>query len=802
MLTQKNICTYIFAILNTFAISVTAQTQEAGTFQFHLEEATIDDVHRGIQSGQITCLGLVESYLNRAVAYNGVTNQLVTSNGQEVEEVAGVLRAGNELEFPTETIEITEILPDFDQYQGKPIEYGRMEPTASDPTVYQQYGMTVGMPNAGQMNALGTLNLRGERSVTCKGDSDLHPSAGPLPTNAHAVCEVFRQYPDALEQAMGLDEEYGTEPDLEKLPMYCIPFSFKDPFDTKDMRTTAAADARYDIDFPSKDHVLVEQLRDKGAIIYAKAVNTEYNGRARAASVGGRNESPVSLPTSMGYQRSSWSGNPSNVYDTTRSASLGSSSGSAAGVSGNLVMCSLCEETSMSCRGPANHNSVALLLPHKSMISFLGAAIGADVYYDRSGVHCRSITDSAKVLDALKDPEDGYYDPRDIWTTVPRVSVLEEGYSQHIVESAEPGSLAGIRIGVIRESMLKFPGVRADEPIVDAAVREIDEVLGDYLGATLVESTDPLWPNDPDVEDMQPSYGDALAELIPIFYPDIIYWLDESNQPAFPEVATKIQRTEYAPGVFHGSGTMEPLDYMIALGTGQEPMPRSLNIRSIQYVGVSNIFRYHFTKYATRRASDWAELGFTETLVDFATLNERSKFWGDDGRAWFKNIEELEDVRRPLGERQGIDERIKLRELLRRLELKVMLENDLDVLVRLHYSLAPGIIGTSPQPQPDGDIRSEIRMGPYAGHTSVLIPAGYVRTAYDPAFTLSEDRQRYIPTNNNTPTTLSEPGAPFSLVFRAEIGREDMILRVASAYEQATKRRVSPPMFPPITGDP
>ena len=144
----------------------------------------------------------------------------------------------------------------------------------------------------------------------------------------------------------------------------------------------------------------------------------------------------------------------------------------------------------MSCRGPANHNSVALLLPHKSMISFLGAAIGADVYYDRSGVHCRSITDSAKVLDALKDPEDGYYDPRDIWTTVPRVSVLEEGYSQHIVESAEPGSLAGIRIGVIRESMLKFPGVRADEPIVDAAVREIDEVLGDYLGATLVESTD------------------------------------------------------------------------------------------------------------------------------------------------------------------------------------------------------------------------------------------------------------------------------------------------------------------------
>jgi len=797
---------FSFSIVGTafgaLAISSAARSQGTDDSQFHLEEATISSVHRAIQEGQLTCLGLVEMYLERAKAYNGVTNQLVTRDGEPVPAVPGVVRASAPVEYPTETVAVTEVLPDFDQYEGPPIEFGRMEPTASDPTVYQQYGMTVGMPNAGQMNALGTLNLRGERSVTCKGNADLHPSAGPLPAGSHAVCEDFRRYPDALEQAMGLDTQYGTDPDLENLPMYCVPFSFKDPFDTKDMRTTAAADARYDIDFPARDHVLVEQLREKGAIIYAKAVNTEYNGRARAASVGGRNEPTMVLPSTLGYQRSSWSGNPSSVYDTTRAASVGSSSGSAAGVSGNMVMCSLCEETSMSCRGPANHNSVALILPHKAMISFLGAAIGADVYYDRSGIHCRSVADSAKVLDALKDPVDGYYDPRDLWTAVPRASVLEGGYAEHVVESPARGELSGVRIGVIRESMLKFPGVRADEPIVDAAVREIDEVLVEHLGATLVESVDPLWPDDPGVENMRPSYNDALAELIPVFYPDIIYWLDDADQPVFPEIAAKIKRTEYAPGVFHGSGTMEPIDYMIALGTGQEPMPTSLNIRSIQYVAPSNSFRYHFTKYAMRRAADWAERGYTETLVDFATLNERSKFWGDDARAWFKNLEELEDVRRPLGDRQGIDERIKLRELLRRLELKVMLENNLDVLVRLHYSLAPGVIGTSPQPQPDGDIRSEIRMGPHAGLTSVLIPAGYVQTVYDPVFTLSEDRQRYAPTNNNTPTTLSAPGVPFSLVFRAEIGREDLILRVASAYQAASKRRVPPPMFPPLEGEP
>ena len=127
------------------------------------------------------------------------------------------------------------------------------------------------------------------------------------------------------------------------MPTYAVVFSFKDPFDTKDMRTTAGGDARYDIDFPARDHVLVDQLRRKGAIIFAKAVNTEYNGRA--GDPGGRSKPAKVLPSVLGYQRSTWAGNPSNPYDTTRSASLGSSSGSALSVSVNMVIASLGEET-------------------------------------------------------------------------------------------------------------------------------------------------------------------------------------------------------------------------------------------------------------------------------------------------------------------------------------------------------------------------------------------------------------------------------------------------------------------------
>ncbi len=790
------------------AILAAAEAAYPQQFRFHLQEATIDDLHQAIRNGQITCRGVVQLYINRAKAYNGVSDVLVTKDGAPIPLAPGVVRAGSPLKFPTQTVAISTLLPNFDQYAGLPIEFGRMEPTASDPAVQQQYGMTIGIPNAGQLNALGTLNIRGERSVTCKGDRDRRPADGPLPPGSPAVCEQFRKQPDALERAAELDAQYGRNPDLAKLPMYCVVFSFKDSYDAKDMRSTGGADANYDIDFPARDQTLVAQLREKGAIIYAKTANTEYNGRPVPAIRGGAGgergtNRPVKVFVStQGYQRSSWAGNPSEVYDTTRAASLGSSSGSGVSVSANLATCSLCEETSMSCRGPSNHNAVALILPHKSLISFLGGSIGADIYLDRAGIMCRTVKDAAKVLDALKDPANGYYDPRDIFTTVPRSSVLDKPYAASAVSPGTRGSLRGMRIGIIRESMLIFPGIKADEPISQAAAKEIKAILGDYLGATLVESVDPVWPDDPSIKRLNPSYTQALAQLVPVFFPDILYRLTRDGQPQFPEFAAKIKPTEFAPGKTLGSGTMKPIDYFLELAEGRLPIPKNLNIRAIEEEIEPNAFTFHFNQYASRRAADWKELGFTETLIDFPALNARSKFWGDDQRAAFKNWEEMEDMRNALGQRQGIDEHIMMRELLRRVEMKVIYENHLDAVVRVHYSLPPGKIGLAGQPEPPNDIRGELRMGPFAGVTEVLIPAGYVRTVYDPVFVLSSDKKRYIPTSNNTPATLPPPGLPFSLVFRAEPGKEDTILKIASAYEAASKRRVPPPEFGPLPDEP
>ncbi len=763
---------------------------------FQLEEATIESLHAAIRSGETSVLSVVKAYLARVRAYNGVSSELVTKDGAPASVREGVVRGQEALRFPTHTRKASTLLPDLDRYQGPPLEWGRMQATASDPLVEQQFGMIAGIPNAGQVNALATLNIRGERSVTCKGAFDRHPALGPLPVGAPPVCDQFRHLPDALERAVELDALYGRHPDLEKLPMYGVVFSFKDPFDTKDMRSTGGGDARYDIDFPARDHQLVEQLRAKGAIIFAKAVNTEYNGRA--GDPGGRHRPEAVLPSTLGYQRSTWGGNPSNPYDTTRAASLGSSSGSALSVSTNMVMASLGEETRASCRGPSNHNAVALILPHKAMLGFDGGAIGADIYCDRAGIHCRRLTDCAKVLDALKHPELGYYDPRDVYTTVPRSSVLITGYTPHVQSRGEAGELSQIRLGVIRESMAYPSGSKAEEPIVTAAQAEIKNVLALQLGATLVESSDPNWTPDPQCEPMRVDFRAALARLVPVFMPEILFRLDANDQPVFLEFALSIVPTEFAPGKVFGSGKMSPIDYLIELADGRIKPPINLDIATIQDQKLANTFRFHLPQYLKRRAADWHEKGFVETLTDFSQLNERSAFWGDDQRSAFKNWQETVDPRNPLLGRQGVNERIMLRELLRRVDMMVIQENRLDALVRLHTVYPPGLIGGAHHPGYPGNTRPETYYGPNAGLTEVLVPAGYVRVAYDPQFRLSPDRTRYLMQASDIPTEIPAPGLPFSLVFRAEPGREDVILKIASSYEAASDRRIPPPAFGPL----
>ena len=276
MLNTRVLYVGLAAIVAVFCAGVFAPSVAAAAGKFQLEEASIDDIQSAIQSGETTCKGVVQAYIKRIKAYNGSCSALVTAEGKSVAAATGIVRAGAPLKFPTQTIALRKFVPDFDQYTGLVPDYGRMEPTISDPSVKQQYGMVVGIPNAGQLNAFETLNIRGERSVTCKGKFDAPPGT-PLPAGAPAVCEKFRQQPDALERAAELDAQYGRHPDLAKLPMYCNVVSVKNWYDVKDMRSTGGNDVNYAMDAGASEMTVVTQLRAKGAIISGITVASEVS---------------------------------------------------------------------------------------------------------------------------------------------------------------------------------------------------------------------------------------------------------------------------------------------------------------------------------------------------------------------------------------------------------------------------------------------------------------------------------------------------------------------------------------------
>ncbi len=176
--------------------------------------------------------------------------------------------------------------------------------------------------------------------------------------------------------------------------------------------------------------------------------------------------------------------------------------------------------------------------------------------------------------------------------------------------------------------------------------------------------------------------------------PDLLFRLRPDGTPVFPDFAAAIVPTEFMPGKIFGTGTMQPIDYCVAMAEGRIAPPKNLDLATIQQQETGDgLPLSHLAIPDPARRATGRRKGFTETLTDWAALNARSKFWGDDQRAAFKNWEEVADPRNPHGRRQGVNERIMLRELLRRADMMVILENQLDALVRLHTPWPPGLIG-------------------------------------------------------------------------------------------------------------
>ncbi|MBI4487637.1 MAG: amidase [Deltaproteobacteria bacterium] len=353
------------------------EARAAEAWRFRLQEATIADVHRAISTKQLTATQLVNLYLKRIEAYNGTC------------------------------------------VQG-----------AVDPATGLQLGDIAPIPNAGQLNALITLNIRGKRSKTDPVDND-------------------PKMPDALEVAKALDAQFARTGKLVG-PLHGIPFAIKDLFDTFDMRTTAGAAAAYANDKPPDDATVVAKLRAAGAIILGKSNLDEY------------------APAGIG--RGTFGGQTCNPYDTTRIPG-GSSGGSGAAVAANLVMCAMGTDTSGSVRNPAAYNNLVGIVATQGLVSRDGI-FPLTFTRDRAGPLCRTVQDTAIVLETLAG-----YDPKD------EVTAAAIGRKVPYRNFANKKSLAGKRLGVLRDLMIEVTLADRD------SIRVANEAIADMKrsGATIID---------------------------------------------------------------------------------------------------------------------------------------------------------------------------------------------------------------------------------------------------------------------------------------------------------------------------
>ncbi|MET0658234.1 MAG: amidase, partial [Steroidobacteraceae bacterium] len=416
---------------------------------------------------------------------------------------------------------------------------------------------------------------------------------------------------------------------------------------------------------------------------------------------------------------------------------------------------------------------VVNVVPTKGMISFAGS-IGANPYQDRPGIQCRTVQDATRVLDAFRDTKSGkYFDARDPYTALPRVIASKTPYMATISEAGKTKPLAGVRIGVIRELMVKE---HPSDAAVSDGINSQLQVLKD-LGAELVETVDPNYPDDPSIPNMAFGFNEAFAELLPFHMPEIFSW-KKDGKPEFEVAGWDVTSKKY----------------LVNLAAHKAPLPANMNFRRVfanpptdPEAITGYTFAYQLGEYLAKRGD--------ARVYDWQTLNANAKYFNDVRRVAMKNWENKEiDIRT-----SAITYTMKRRDTLRMAMMKVLEQNDIDVFANPVSLTLQGKIGGATVGGPGGG-GGGFGYGAMLGIPEVFVPAGFADEIYEPKFTLSADGTKYEGVEATEPTKLAGP-LPYNIAFWAGPGEESTLLKVGAAYEAATKHRKVPSAFGPVKGE-
>jgi len=311
------------------------------------------------------------------------------------------------------------------------------------------------------------------------------------------------------------------------------------------------------------------------------------------------------------------------------------------------------------------------------------------------------------------------------------------------------------------------------EAISDQIDREIKSVLRDRLGAQLVETLTPEYPDDPGVANVTYTFADALSQLLPRFMPEIFARRNDKQELWFAVPGHDV--TSY--------------DYLLNLSERRAPLTNAINITNFgtfaalpcQVANCSN-FVLDMDRYLRERGDT--------RITNWAAWTANAKFREDESRAgaanWLKFAGHTAE---------GKGERLARSYVARFALLKFMYENQIDAIVHAENTVpTPKILG------PNVGTASLDGITPFFQIPRVAVPAGVTDVIYEPSYALNADKTDYISVlTPGTPQTRLPHPMPISITFFAGQGEEPTLIKIATAYEAATHHRFAPPAFGPLS---
>jgi amidase len=282
-----------------------------------------------------------------------------------------------------------------------------------------------------------------------------------------ALNAVIEINPDALAIADALDAERRLRG--ERGPLHGVPLLIKDNIDTADKMMTTAGSLALEGSIPRRDALVVQRLRQAGAVILGKTNLSEWANFRASHSVSGW---------------SSRGGQTRNPYALDRNPS-GSSSGSGAAVAANLCTAALGTDTDASVIAPSSANGIVGIRPTLGLVSRSGV-IPIAHSQDTVGPMARTVTDAAILLGVLAGEDAADAATKTSWG---KTYVY---YTQFL----DPDGFQGTRVGVARNF---FGFNRRVDQLMEEAIKTLEGLGAEIIDPADIETADDLDDNEYEV---------------------------------------------------------------------------------------------------------------------------------------------------------------------------------------------------------------------------------------------------------------------------------------------------------------